>query len=224
MAAGDLSADQRTYVSSVVRGTGLDRDVVVAWVGAESGWNVTKPSHNYLNVGPGERYSSTAGAAARAVALITTSSHYAGIRKAITSRDPVAQVRAIEASPWDAAGYSGGRLMATYESVVRAGGGTVDARSDGRSSSDDGGPDPEDLILGPVAAWIVDQTDGEGIAGRAIRSLLGGLVPVALTVVFVVAALALIALGLYIFTKPEQESVKDAAGRIVGLAAAAKGA
>lgn len=113
MAAGDLSEDQARFVAGLSERTGLDHTVVVAWVGTESGWSKTKAGHNYLNVGPGETYGSTDQAVARAAALIGGSPRYAGIRAAIPG-GPVAQVKAIGASPW---GTSASLLQRVYDDV-----------------------------------------------------------------------------------------------------------
>lgn len=107
MSAGTLSADQDRYVNRLVAGTGLDRTVAVAWVGAESGWDATKAAHNYLNIGPGRTYASADQGAIAAAALVNSSAHYAGIRAAISHRAvPAAQIQAIGASPWGTSGTS----------------------------------------------------------------------------------------------------------------------
>jgi hypothetical protein len=120
MAVGQLSADQAAYAAQVASATGLDTDVVRAWIGAESGWGVTKPTHNYLNIGPGRQYPTVDQAATAAAQLVGSSSNYAGIRSAIPA-GPAAQVDAIQQSPWDQNHYGGHRLMDTYTSVVGAG-------------------------------------------------------------------------------------------------------
>jgi hypothetical protein len=115
--AGDLSPDQTRYVDLVVKATGLERTVVTAWVGQESGWGTNKAGHNYLNIGPGRTYASTEMAAAAAAGLINASSYYVGIRAAIPAGG-AAQIKAIGESPW---GTIPSRLVETYGSVLQAG-------------------------------------------------------------------------------------------------------
>lgn len=235
MALGDLSPDQARYVDAVAAATGLSRQVVVAWVGSESGWGTTKANHNYLNVGPGETYTSVEQAAARAASLVRTSNNYAGIRAAV----PVggtAQVQAIGASPW---GTSSNTLTAVYADLngvprttdgaggvavkpvsltsaigdiagagLKAAGGIVGAFTNplgagaGISSGALGGvTTPAADAAKAAVSGLGDLTGTLGSAlGIDVGAVLGGVgrtfVSAGLALVFAVAALGLIALGL----------------------------
>jgi hypothetical protein len=198
MALGDLSAGQRSYRDRVAAGTGLDRTVVTAWIGAESGWGVTKPDHNYLNVGPGRSYPSVAAAADAVVSLIRSSSHYAGIRAAIP-RGASAQVEAIATSPWDAGRYGGdgSRLRTVHDQLT------------GRSSS---GDTPTATPVGwtdnRVLPWNWGETAGEAIGSVArpfaqvLEAASDRVLAGTLTVVFVLAGLTLIGFGVVGLTAP----------------------
>lgn len=174
MAAGDLSGAQHQYMYALVSGTGIDRHVATAWIGAESGWNTTDPDNNYLNIGPGRSYPDAITGANAAVKLIRESDHYAGIREAIKNGTPEEQIDAIAASPWDEGNYGGdgSNLRRTYEAVA---GGT---------------------------SWV-DKSPGEA-ATDAVKSAAGAIsddvwdnaLTVGLALVFTVAAVLMILLGL----------------------------
>lgn len=246
MAAGDLSPDQTRFVDAMAGATGLNRQVVVAWVGSESGWGTTKGDHNYLNVGPGETYTSAEQAAARAASLVRTSNNYAGIRAAI----PVggaAQVKAIGASPWGTAASlissvyaqltgvptspdgAGGvavksvSLTSTIGDVaggaLKAAGGIVGAFTNplgagaGLSSSALGGPGtPASAAAGQAVSGLSQFTGKLGSAlGVDFGGIVDALISGALTIVFVVGAMGLIALGLNRLTGT---SARDRFGQI----------
>lgn len=158
MPTGDLSADQLAYRRAFVAATGMAPVVVTAWIGAESGWNVTKTDHNYLNVGPGEDYDSTAAAAARAAGLVNRSDNYAGIRDAIATGDPDAQVAAIVASPWEETNYANGVLQRVYATLSGSSPDTSDGQTDGPPAATPAlsWPDlnPLDDVAGDLAATI----------------------------------------------------------------------
>lgn len=213
MALGQLSADQATYASTVVAATGLDADVVRAWIGAESGWGVTKPAHNYLNIGPGRQYASTAQAATAAAQLITSSSYYAGIRNAIPA-GPVAQVSAIQQSPWDAGHYSGHVLADIYHALVGNGG---PAPSEGSL------PDAQAVPVGVRIPGTNIHLPGLGdLAGGAATGVADRIVAVAgsamLGLVFTAAALALIGLGLARLTGNDARDLYGKTQETVGAA------
>lgn len=211
MALGDLSSDQQRYLGAVVAGTGLDATVVRAWIGKESGWGVTKASHNYLNIGPGRTYTSTEQAAAAVARLINTSSYYAGIRAAIPA-GPVAQVQAIQESPWDAARYGGNGLMVVYEALARAGAaGPVAAVPAQLAGIPNLGPHnpllPFELpkLFGGLPGFVTEPLSDAG------KAIVEQLLPGMLGLVFTLAAFGLIALGLARLT---DRSPRDALGAV----------
>lgn len=168
MAAGDLSPDQARFVDAFTAATGLSRQVVVAWVGSESGWGTTKAGHNYLNVGPGETYTSAEQAAARSAALVRTSNYYAGIRAAI----PVggtAQVEAIGSSPW---GTSPATLTKVYAQLNGAT--TVPDGAGGASAKPVSLTSVAGDIIGTVGGAIGAITNPGAAAAGAVSGALGG--------------------------------------------------
>ena len=186
MAAGDLSADQRSYRDRIAAGTGLDRTLVTAWIGAESGWNTTKPDHNYLNIGPGRSYPSVAAAADAVVQLLRTSHHYAGIRAAIP-RGGLAQAQAIAASPWDAGRYGGdgSRLVGLYQQLT------------GGTSSTPGATPVLELKDLPLIGGLVDELNPGTWVPRLVDNASERFLAVGLTGAFVLAGLTLVGLGLW---------------------------
>jgi hypothetical protein len=196
MAVGDLSPDQARYAAQVAQRTGLNLDVVVAWIGAESGWGVNKASHNYLNIGPGRQYQSVDQAAGAAAELVNSSAYYTGIRSAIPV-SPAAQVAAIQASPWDAGHYGGHRLMDVFRSVA-GGDGVRVTGANGVVATPVGLPlNPLSPILslpglGDLTKGLAKATGTDKIVGTAVSAVAGAL----LQLVFAAAALALIGLGL----------------------------
>lgn len=119
---GQLSPEQVRFRDELVARTGLSGDVVTAWIAAESGWNTSKPSHNYLNVGPGRRYASPERAAASVAGIIGSDPRYAGVDRSAT-KGPFTQVAAIVASPWDAGHYAkdgqvGRKLTDVYDQLT----------------------------------------------------------------------------------------------------------
>jgi hypothetical protein len=198
MAVGDLSPDQARYAAQVAQRTGLDLDVVVAWIGAESGWGVNKASHNYLNIGPGRQYQSVDQAAGAAAELVNSSGYYAGIRSAIPV-SPAAQVSAIQASPWDLHHYDGHRLMDVFRSVA-GGDGVRVTGANGVVATPVGFPVPLNPLspilslpgLGDLSKGLAKATGTDKIVGTAVNAVAGAL----LQLVFAAAALALIGLGL----------------------------
>lgn len=229
MALGDLSSDQSRFVDLVAQATGLSRDVVVAWVGSESGWGTTKPTHNYLNVGPGESYPSTQLAAARAAALINAGSHYVGIRAAIPAGGG-AQVQAIGASPW---GTSASLLNNVYgdltagSPVVK----NVNALSDAAKGVAGAlGLGPAASVAGAAGGAVAGAVgDAAGAVGSAVTSGVSeaftALVPVVLEaglgLVFTVAAFAFIAMGVNRLTGQGVTKTYNAISGAVGTAAGA---
>jgi hypothetical protein len=229
MAAGDLSPDQSSYVDRVASGTGLDRRVVVAWVGSESGWNVNKPGHNYLNVGPGETYPSVAQAAARVVGLIEGSTNYYGIRAAIPA-GPAAQVQAIGQSKW---GTNPTALTSVYSQLAGGSGPVVQPvnwLSDAAGAATGAILDPFGLLgaaggaVGGAVAGAAGDVAG-GVVGEVVKDLGPVLLEAGLTIVFTVAAFALLAMGINQLTgqapKKIFDTVSGAASTAAGVAALA---
>jgi hypothetical protein len=230
MAAGDLSSDQSAYVDRVASGTGLARPVVVAWVGAESGWGITKAGHNYLNVGPGETYPDVTRAAARVVGLINGNNLYAGIRAAIPA-GPGAQIQAIGASPWGTSAtvlaqvYS--HLSGTTVTAAAAAGSTGDIQTvsligDVASAAAAG---VGTVVAGPIGG-LLGLFGGQltkGVKDLTGIDIVGGLVTAGLTIVFTVAAFAFIAMGVNRLTGGGVKDIFDTVnGAVGGVAGAAK--
>lgn len=193
-----LSAAQQQFVDQVAQGTGLDPSVVAAWVAQESGWGTTEGGSNYLNIGPGYSYPSVSQAAAATVDLITSSPDYAGIAGS-AGQSPAEQIAQITASPWDAGHYSAtdasgqpyNTLLATYNSQ-----GNVQAVDTGFFSSVLNFLGQNSPVAGGVAAMGLAQGGGasvlSGIGTGWVKDLVTGL----FNVMFVVAGLGLIVLGL----------------------------
>ena len=122
MATKTLVPAEEQYADIVSQKTGLDINVVRAWVVQESGWG-TKQGFNFLNLrgsgGAFAEYGSVQQAADAVVnQLKIAPTWYGGILASI-DKPPVAQIAAIAASPWDAAHYNGGKnLVNTYFSVI----------------------------------------------------------------------------------------------------------
>lgn len=198
MATGDLSPAQADFRDRLVAETGLDKHVVTAWIGAESGWGVTKAGHNYLNVGPGRRYADEDEAAAATARLINTSPHYERVRAHPGA--PAAQIAAIIASPWDAGHYTpdggtvGEKLMRVYDQLT------------GADSSKTSFLDNLTIDLNPFDSVVPKPNlTREAIAERAGGiggALQQGALELGLTLLLVLAGLALIVIGLYAFARP----------------------
>jgi hypothetical protein len=211
MALGDFTSDQTRYAAAVAAGTGLDVGVVKSWIGSESGWGVTKASHNYLNVGPGQQFTSVDQAAAKVVELINTSSRYGGIKAAIPA-GPVAQAKAIQASPWDAGHYAGDRLLKVYGQLT------------GAPVAENAGIDLPNLPKLP--SWLGgfdlpnlpnlgSLPDPQRAVGAIVTSVIEAALPLGLSLIFSTAALGVITLGLLRLTG---QTPKSAATTAAGLA------
>lgn len=221
MAVGDLSPDQARYVDIVASATGLARTVVVAWVGAESGWGINKAGHNYLNVGPGETFPSVEQAAARAAGLVNASNRYTGIRTAIPA-GPGAQAQAIGASPW---GTNPTLLSSVYGQLA----GTTTA--DGTPTIQDVGfwEDQWQGFLDSFGVTIGGHPekalpylgDAAKAAGGALGLDAGAIVGAGLTLVFTVAAFAVIAMAVNRLTGAPPKGVFDTVSGAVGAATGA---
>lgn len=212
MALGDLSSGQQRFAAAVSAGTGLDPVVVKAWIGSESGWGVTKGNNNYLNVGPGQQFTSVEQAAAKVVQMVNTSPRYAGIRASIAA-GPVAQVKAIQDSPWDAGRYGGGRLLTVYSQLSGAPGADtqpvgIDFPDLPKLPSWLGGFDLPNL--GKLPSLPTPDRAGKAIVASVAEAAL----PLGLQLLFTTAALGVIALGLFRLTG---QSPKAALGATTGL-------
>jgi hypothetical protein len=203
VAAGDLSPDQARFVDQVTAATGLDRNVVVAWVGSESVWGSYKPTHNYLNIGPGRTYVSVDQAAAAAASLINGSPNYAGIRAAIPA-GPAAQVSAIGASVWGTSGSVLGRVWAQL----------TGAPTDGATPATSVGlPNPLD-VPGAIGGLVT------GKLGKALGldAVAAGVLRAGMTIVFTIGALGLIALGLNRLTARDPKALLSQMQGLMGNA------
>lgn len=127
------------FVDGLAKATGLNKDVVAAWVLAEGAFTSGGTGHfNYLNVRPNgassysgvplagvssgnfQEFNNVNDAITETAHWINTFGNYAGIR-ASTHLGPVAQLQAITASPWDQGNYAGGKLFADYATVTHKG-------------------------------------------------------------------------------------------------------
>lgn len=191
MAFGELSAEQRRYRDRVAARTGLDRDVVTAWIAAESGWQTTKPGHNYLNIGPGRTYPSVNAAADAVAVLVNGSDHYAGIRAA-RRRSGLHQIRAIGSSPWDAGRYGGdgSNLERVYRQLVGMDPATPPATP---IDTDDNGGGLGDWA-NPFTPHPSTPRDGwDALSDQGLRFMLTG--------ILTVAGLGLVLLGVFMLTR-----------------------
>jgi hypothetical protein len=220
MALGDLSPDQARFAATVAKGTGLDPTVVAAWIGAESGWGVTKAGSNYLNIGPGRTYASTDQAAAATAELIGSSQNYTGIRSAVPA-GPAAQVKAIEASPWDANHYGGGGLGQIWGQLYSAGGPNLSPDQSITLVGDKKNPLQQILegavpgagVLGDIFGALNLKNPAEAAAG----AVLGGAVPIGLQLLFIGAGLGLIVMGLSRLTGTGLQRNYEHGKTIVGI-------
>lgn len=137
--------DADLFVNELARRTGLNRNVIRAWVLAEGAYDKGGTGHyNFLNVGAkpgGAGYSgvklagtspggfawfgSLADAVEESAYWINSMSNYAGIRAAV-GKEPGVQLAAIAQSRWDAGHYTkGGKrgqgLLDAYKSVTKSG-------------------------------------------------------------------------------------------------------
>jgi hypothetical protein len=172
MALGDLSADQQRYRDLVAAGVPLDPRVVTAWIGTESGWGVTKPSHNYLNVGPGRSYPSTDAAARDAIAV----AHQPNMK--IGGATPQAQLQSIVISPWG----TGSTILDVYSDLYQDSGGSP---LDQAGTALEGAAGGAAGALGDAFGWVPDLVNA---LGKALFSVVLGFA-------FTATALGLIVLG-----------------------------
>ncbi len=212
MPVGDLSTDQARFAARVTAGTGLDPRVVTSWVGTESGWNTYKPSHNYLNIGPGRSYASVDQAADAVIGLVRGSSYYGGI-VASAAQGPAAQIDAIGSSKWGTKKQTLSDVFADLTGVrvikdAGQGAETVDFTLPGWIPGVGGNtvdtpdlPSPGD-VLGSISGDI------SKVAGAVTSQVLQG----ALSLVFTTASIALIGLGVFRLTsKAATTAIKETA-------------
>lgn len=204
MTLGQLSPDQVRFRDQMVARTGLAGDVVTAWIGAESGWNTTKPGHNYLNVGPGRRYTSPEQAAASSAGIIVSDPRYAGVAKA-AQQGPYTQVAAIVASPWDAGHYTpkdgpaGSKLTKVYDQLT----GNTDKTGFWDNLTFDG--NPFDSVV-PKPNLVPGNLGGTLLSGDKWLSL-------GLTLLLGLGAIGLLLIAVYQLARPHIDTaVATAAG------------
>lgn len=133
------AAAAERFAAELAQRTGLDRDVVRAWVASEGAYAPNGTGgFNFLNVrvGPsGRGYSgvpevaSPAGfarfrtvedAVAETSHWLTSMHNYSAIRAVVAGGGgPMAQLRAIAASPWDANHYAGGSVLLRNYAAAR---------------------------------------------------------------------------------------------------------
>lgn len=93
---------QARFAILVSSGTGISPRVIAAWELAEGG-----PDDNPLNIGPGNHYGDTDGAAKATVTLLHSSLYKGILAAAQSGKNDAAVIHAIAASPWcpNCAGY-----------------------------------------------------------------------------------------------------------------------
>lgn len=203
----DLSGDAQTYANAVSAATGLDSRVVTAWIACESGWGITKPGHNYLNIGPGRTYPDV-GSAARDVAATLNNGLYGDVLAA--SGGP-AQLAALKASPWDAGHYSGGCFDQVYASLAGTGA-AVAATSTAQLA---GWGLPSIPGVDSVLGFFADAFDLDAIFGQVLVVVVSG--------VFLTAAFGIIVLGLNRLTanSATRQRIEQVGGTVAQTAALA---
>lgn len=220
---GALSPDQERFASAVTAGVpGLDPTVVRAWIGSESGWNVTKATKNYLNVrnvgAPGfAQYETPEQAGARVAQLLRESRYYESVRRAIP-QGPGAQVRAIGNSPWDAGRYGGGgrRLVNVWTQLADRPAATPVRNDDGTVTT----PWGEIFGEGDAPGGVLD---GGGVAGvLGLDDLLTDGMKLGLGLIFTTAALALIGFGIYRLTGTNAGDAMGAVGNVTTVGGLAR--
>lgn len=170
------------FLTALAKYTGLNPDVIRAWMLAEGG-----PTDNPLNIGPGKHYSDPA----KATSDLLHTPRYAPILTAAAHGNPQQQLAAIAASPWDANHYRGNSssqgalLRGTYARVTHGKGGGLAGAVKGAE--------------GAVAAPVQAVADIPGAIGGAVSNAEGWLakefVVLGSYTVLLVAALALFVLG-----------------------------
>lgn len=204
-----LSNDAEVYRNAVVAATGLDSRLVTAWIACESGWGITKAGHNYLNIGPGRSYPDVATAARDVVSTL----HNGLYGPVLAAQGPQAQAEALKASPWDAGHYANGCLDSVLADLL--GGGAEPAAMLTAARTLPSIPNPIDLgksLLGTVS----DALD--------LDELLGQVLTVVVTGVFITAAFGIIVLGLNRLTanssiRQQVEQIAPQAAQVAALAA-----
>jgi len=225
MSIGQLSSGAAAYGAELSSLTGLSPSVVLTWLGAEEPWGYSDPSNNYLNIGPGNSYSTPQQGAAAAASLINTSSDYAGIAQAAKSGTPQDQIAAIESSPWDAAHYNGtlGTLYDQVTSALSSAGATLTgfnwiAPSGTAKSVNNGIDHAAKSALGGAAG---EAKKAAGAAASAVGLSGSSLEHALLTIAFVGAGLGLIVLGITRIFPGVTRTVTSAVGKAAGAAAVA---
>lgn len=115
-----LTAAQQQFVNTLSQSSGLNPQVIAAWVTAESGGAPnTRGTNNFLNFGhPNEPSFPTPQAGATATYMwMVGNSNYKGILSS-ASGSPSTQLEAIINSPWDTSHYNNGaNLLKDYSAV-----------------------------------------------------------------------------------------------------------
>lgn len=120
-----LTLNAERAAGALALGSGLNLNVVRAWIAHESNWGRSRlavEQHNYLGYGgPGNfrTFTSPETFAARIVAQLQSAKYQPIL--ASRGRPPAEQIAAIAASPWDASHYGGAggpNLLATYRTLV----------------------------------------------------------------------------------------------------------
>lgn len=122
---GDFGPGQKQFIEQTAKETGLNPKTIAIQSIAEEGHGSGSPAagyeaegeNNFLNLGPGQHFSTPqAGAAATAANFNNTaSSNYAGVR-ATKGQSVEAQLAAIQESPWDGGHYQGSMLQKILQS------------------------------------------------------------------------------------------------------------
>lgn len=122
---GDFGPAQKQFIEQTAKKTGLNPKTIAIQSIAEEGHGPGSPAANYeaegennfLNLGPGQHFSTPQEGAAATAANFnnTASSNYAGVR-ATKGQSVEAQLAAIQESPWDGGHYEGSMLQKILQS------------------------------------------------------------------------------------------------------------
>jgi hypothetical protein len=122
---GDFGPAQKQFIEQTAKETGLNPKTIAIQSIAEEGHGAGSPAagyeaegeNNFLNLGPGQHFSTPQEGAAATAANFnnTASSNYAGVR-ATKGQSVEAQLAAIQESPWDGGHYQGSMLQKILQS------------------------------------------------------------------------------------------------------------
>jgi hypothetical protein len=234
-----LTSSAETFATGVATGTGLNPDVVRAWVANESAWGRGNRAgqyegggsraFNFLNYGicdgcDDQRFGSITDAIRTVVAQLKRRRDYYGGVLASVNGTPADQISAIAASPW-ASGHYGGEGGPALVSAYKALTGSDPAKNGGGLLDSVVGAIPGVGLLDDVADLAKPGDSGFlGIPGAIAdfeQNLVKGLITVTLNVALLGTAVALVVYGSVLIFRPEVAELRKGASTIGTAAAAA---